>query len=138
MGAGSGCEERAAEATILRRSIQGHGGHAVFSADHELPVSDMHRAAARGEDAASLPLAAAGVGRREEPWQERSGAARRPREGVTPWLADGVEADVFGGCVEAARDLTEQIGREVEGQLEDAASAVAVAMIRSDVIESRP
>ena len=53
-----------------------------------------------------------GVRRREQPWQER-GIALRWRKRVAPGLARGVEADVVGGGVEVARDVAEEIQREV-------------------------
>jgi hypothetical protein len=52
------------------------------------------------------------VRRRQQPWQER-GIARRGQKRVAPGLARGVEADVVGGGVEAARDVAEEIQREV-------------------------
>jgi len=99
---------------------EGRDGSAVYQADHTPPIANRYLSGGTGasagrpgggEDAASLPVLG-GVRRPEQPWQER-GIALRRRKRVAPGLASRVEADVVGGGMEAARDVAEEIQREV-------------------------
>jgi hypothetical protein len=58
-----------------------------------------------GEDAADLAVSRC-ITRSDEPRQERRAAVSR-RDRVAPGLADGVQADVVGGDVEAVGDVQE-------------------------------